>query len=205
VGTPNEKIAVLGGSFNPPHVAHVLAATWVLSTCDVDHVLFMPCAQHAFGKTLLPFADRLALTRLAVEPIRRVSLTDIEARLAPPNYTVDTLAALQEERPAAQFSLIVGADVLHDRRKWKSWDVLEQNYGFHILGRSGYQVPAGYGASVELPQISSTHLRGQLAEGDLDGCVGHMDLDVLDEVARGRLYDVPEASAASWLHARVLV
>jgi len=199
VGRQREKIAVLGGSFNPPHVAHVLAATWVLSACDVDHVLFMPCSQHAFGKSLAPFEHRMHLTRLAAEPLRQVSVSDIESRLPSPNYTVDTLGQLQRECPNAEFSLIVGADVLHERHKWKSWDVLERDFGFHILGRSGYDVPSGFGASVQLPQISSTQLRDRLALGDFEGCVGHADLDVLAAIARRRLYGVPEVAARDWL------
>ena len=164
----------------------------------------MPCAQHAFGKNLLPFAQRLGLTRMAVEPLGRVSVTDVESRMTPPNYTVDTLERLRCENPGVKFSLVVGADVLNERHKWKRWDVLEAEYGFHILGRAGYEVPQGYGASIELPEISSTHLRACLERGDLDACVGHMNLAVLDAIARECLYGVCSDSASRWLAARGL-
>ena len=193
------KVAVLGGSFNPPHVAHTLAAAWVLSARDVDEELLVPCGEHAFGKQLLPFADRLALTRLAAEPLRGAVVSDIESTLPAPNYTVDTLRHLTRQRPEADFSLVIGADILHERDKWKSWDVLERDFGFHILGRGGYAFPAGFGSAVELPEISSTDLRAHLAAGEFDACQGHMSLAVLREIAARRLYAAPAAQADAWL------
>lgn len=190
------KVAVLGGSFNPPHVSHVLAAAWVLSARDVDEVLLIPCGEHAFGKALAPFRDRLALTELAAAPLRDVRVSDVESRLEPPNYTVDTLRHLRTERPEADFSLVIGADILLERHKWKEWDVLEREFGFHILGRGGYAFPAGYGSPVELPEISSTDLRAHLAAGELHACLGHMNLEVLRAIVARGLYGVPDD--ASW-------
>jgi nicotinate-nucleotide adenylyltransferase len=196
------KVAVLGGSFNPPHVAHVMAAIWVLCARDVDEVWLVPCGEHAFGKHLAPFAHRMALTAMAAAPVRGVHVSDIESRLTPPNYTIDTLEHLRAERPDVAFSVVIGADILHERHKWKSWDVLERDFGFHILGRSGHAFPDGYGSPVELPHISSTDLRAHLAAGELEACRGHMSLTVLDEIARLGLYAVPAEAAAAWLEAR---
>ncbi|MEL6179714.1 MAG: hypothetical protein AAFS10_12215, partial [Myxococcota bacterium] len=76
------NIAILGGSFNPPHVCHVLSATWVLSTRPVDEVWLMPVGQHAFGKGLESFAHRQPMCELAIQPIAGVCrVTDIEHRL----------------------------------------------------------------------------------------------------------------------------
>lgn len=194
------RIAILGGSFNPPHVAHMLAATWVLATRPVDQVWLMPVGQHAFGKNLLPFAHRVAMLQLGLEAAGpNVRVTDVESRLGGENRTVDTLQHLQREHPEHRFSLIIGADILHERHAWKSWDVLERDFGFHLLGREGYSLPEGYGVSVVLPAISSTGLRRALAEGDLAACEGWLDRRVLAYIARHRLYGVAEQAAEAWL------
>jgi nicotinate-nucleotide adenylyltransferase len=190
------RVAILGGSFNPPHVAHVLAATWVLATRPVDEVWFMPVGRHAFGKNLLPFEQRRHMAELALAPIRaQARVTDVEDRLGGPNRTIDTLQHLQTEHPDVRFSLIIGADILQDRHSWKSWDVLERDFGFHLLGRDGYPIPDGYGAQVVLPDVSSTDLRGWLAAGDLASCEGRLPRAVLDYIVQHRLYGLPEDAA----------
>jgi nicotinate-nucleotide adenylyltransferase len=194
------RVAILGGSFNPPHVAHILAVTWVLATRPVDQVWLMPVGQHAFGKELLSFAHRQAMLKLALEPLGgRASVTDVENRLGGENRTVDTLQHLQREHPDHRFSLIIGADILHERHAWKSWDVLERDFGFHLLGRDGYELPEGYGVSVVLPSISSTGLRQALSRSDLARCEGWLDRRVLAYIARHRLYGVNAQAADAWL------
>ncbi len=193
------NIAVLGGSFNPPHVAHVLAATWVLSTRSVDEVWWMPVGQHAFGKSLEPFEHRKAMVQRAMAPLRdRCRVTDIEHRIGGSNRTVDTLQHLQRESPHHRFRLIIGADILHERHSWKSWDVLERDFGFHILGREGYEIPAGYNASVVLPRVSSTFLRDALSQGNANACEGMLPREVLHYIVTHRLYGLPENAAQSW-------
>ncbi len=183
------RVAIFGGSFNPPHVAHLLAATWVLSTRPVDQVWFVPVGQHAFGKVLESFEHRRRMLELATAPIRAESaVCDVEQRLGGPNRTIDTLQHLQREHPEARFSLIIGADILTERHAWKSWDVLERDFGFHVLGRQGYPTPPGYGAEVVLPDVSSTTLRQKLRDRDLDGCRCRIDLDVLDYIEAHALY-----------------
>lgn len=188
------NVAILGGSFNPPHTCHILCATWVLSTRPVDEVWLMPVGQHAFGKNLEPFEHRVAMCERALEPIRgRCRVTDIEQRLGGQNRTIDTLSVLDREHPDVNFSLIIGADILLESHLWKGWERLENDYGFHILGREGYPPPpATQGFAVTLPEISSTDIRARLALGDLNGCLGQLDLDVLRYIIRHRLFGIPD-------------
>lgn len=193
------RIAILGGSFNPPHAAHVLAATWVLTTRPVDEVWLMPVGQHAFGKRLLPFEAREEMVRRTFAPLQgKTRITDVENRLSGENRTVDTLQHLQREHPEHTFSLIIGADILHERHAWKSWDVLEREFGFHILGRAGHEMPDGYGSEVVLPEISSTQIRACLDRGDLLACKGLVALDALRYIATERLYGVSEEDVRIW-------
>ena len=99
------KVALFGGSFNPPHVCHVLAATWVLSVRPVDEVWFMPVGQHAFGKQLESFEHRRSMCELARAPIAaQTRVTDIENRLGGANRTIDTLQALDAEHPDVELA-----------------------------------------------------------------------------------------------------
>ena len=77
-----KTVAIFGGSFNPPHLAHVLAVTAVRSTEDVDEILVVPTYQHPFAKPLAPFDDRVELCRLAMEWIPGVSVSRVEEELA---------------------------------------------------------------------------------------------------------------------------
>ncbi|MEO1271637.1 MAG: nicotinate (nicotinamide) nucleotide adenylyltransferase [Myxococcota bacterium] len=187
------NIAILGGSFNPPHVCHVLSATWVLSTRPVDEVWLMPVGQHAFGKGLESFAHRQPMCELAIQPIAGVCrVTDIEHRLGGENRTIDTLQALAQEHPNHRFSLIIGADILQEAHLWKAWDRLERDYGFHVLGREGYPTPKDQDFQIILPEVSSTDIRDKLAEGDIAGCEGRLSRAVLEYILQHRLYNVPD-------------
>lgn len=189
-------IAILGGSFNPPHVCHTLSATWVLSTRPVDAVWLIPVGSHAFGKQLAPFEHRMQMTRLAMAPIaQHIDVLDIEHRLGGTSRTIDTLQALDREHPEHRFSLIIGADILQEAHLWKAWDVLERDYGFHVLGREGYPSPPDQATTVTLPEVSSTDLRAKLAAGDLRGCQGHINASVLRYIAQHGLYGVPQDAA----------
>ena len=77
------RTAFFGGSFNPPHVGHFLAAAWVLCSGEVDEVWMVPCYKHAFGKALLPYEHRLAMCRLGAGLLNpeRIRLSNIEEEL----------------------------------------------------------------------------------------------------------------------------
>lgn len=72
------RVAVFGGSFNPPHVGHVLGVVYALSTAPIDEVLVVPVYRHPFAKPLAPFADRLEMCRLALGWLPRVTISRVE-------------------------------------------------------------------------------------------------------------------------------
>ena len=77
-----KAIALLGGSFNPPHVAHLMVAWWALSTQPVDEVWLLPAFAHPFGKELAPFEDRVRMCELAARALRGVHVCTAERELA---------------------------------------------------------------------------------------------------------------------------
>lgn len=160
------RVAVFGGSFNPPHVGHVMAATYVLSVCEVDAMMVVPVYRHVFGKELASFEDRLAMCRMAMAWIPGVEISDVEERLGGDSRTLNTIEALLAERPDRALRLVIGADVLPDLPKWHRFDRIAELAPPIVLGRAGYdhvEAPVAV-----LPRVSSTELRDLARAGRLD-------------------------------------
>ncbi len=131
------KVAVFGGSFNPPHVAHALAAVLVLVTEDVDRLLVVPAYQHPFGKPLAPFVDRAAMCDLAMGFIPGVEVSRIEESLGGESRTLRTLEHLASQHPDWHLRLVVGADILAEAPRWFGFDVIAKLAPPIVLARAG--------------------------------------------------------------------
>ncbi len=161
------RIVVYGGSFNPPHRAHAMVIDWLLDSGTADQVWLVPVFRHAFeasnDKVLAPFADRVRWCTALAEPFdARVSVSEVEAHLPVPSYTIDTLDHLARTHPEHTFRLVVGADILDQVSGWKRWDRIAERYSPVVVGRSGYPSPEGVPC---FPAVSSTAIRRILAEG----------------------------------------
>ncbi len=159
------EIAILGGSFNPPHVAHLMAAYWALATQRVSGVWLLPAFRHPFGKALAPYEHRVEMCRLAAEPIRGVEVCTAEAELAGDplvGKTARTLEHLVARYPDRRFALIVGADVLAETSKWYRFDRVRELARLVVIGRAGYPGAEG---SPALPEISSSAIREKVQRG----------------------------------------
>ncbi len=162
-----ERVAIFGGSFNPPHVAHVLAAAYVLACTDVDLCLVVPCYRHPFAKTLASFEDRLEMCRRAFGDLARVQISNVEEELGGESKTVRTLEYLQERHPHWRMRLVVGADVVHEMDRWTAPERVRELAPPFVLGRLGVASPPGYeDAPLVLPEVSSTAIRAALAVGE---------------------------------------
>ena len=105
------RVALFGGSFNPPHVGHQLVALTVLETHAVDQLWMIPCFRHPFDKALAPFPDRLAMCALAMRALgERAQVCDIEGQLGGESRTLLTILALKKVHPEVEFHLVIGAD-----------------------------------------------------------------------------------------------
>jgi len=159
-------VAVFGGSFNPPHVGHVLAAAYVLSACDIDAFVVIPCFIHPFAKELASFDDRLQMCRLAFGSLPGVRVSDVERRLGGESRTLRTLEHLAGEHPEWRLRLVLGSDVLGDVPRWYGFERIRQLAPPIVLGRIGYDDPATL-PSV-LPDVSSTRIREAIGRGQID-------------------------------------
>lgn len=151
------RVAVFGGSFDPPHVGHVLAVTYALLTQKVDEALVVPVFSHAFDKGLSPFSHRVEMARLAFAPIARTRVSTIEQTLDVPSLTIRTLEHLSREHPEWELNLLVGSDVLSETSKWTDWDKIERFAKLLVLGRIGAEHPDA--PKPLLPEVSSTRIR----------------------------------------------
>lgn len=163
------QVAVYGGSFNPPHVAHAMVAAWLRWTGKVDRVCFVPVYRHAFegrhDKTLAPYPQRCGWCRaMAADLGEGFAVSEIEAELPVPSFTVDTLTALAARHPDRRFRLVVGADVLPQTDHWKDWAHLRANFDPIVVGRVGFPLPEGQ--DIAFPGLSSTLLRDRLRGGE---------------------------------------
>jgi nicotinate-nucleotide adenylyltransferase len=190
------RIAIFGGSFNPPHLGHEMAMLYVLATAGVDELLMMPCFRHPFEKQLVPFEHRLAMCERAIEPLgRRVAVSDLEYRLGGESRTLNTVKALRAERPGARVVVVVGSDLVTERERWYGWSELSALVEFVVVGRAGSGVgtPAGPAERAEdtapplqIPNISSSEVRDRLARGQ--SVATWVPASVLEYIAAHGLY-----------------
>ncbi|MEZ4321409.1 MAG: nicotinate-nicotinamide nucleotide adenylyltransferase [Myxococcota bacterium] len=182
-----KRVAVYGGSFNPPHVGHAMVAAWLRWTDRVDEVWLVPTFDHAFGKVLLPFDLRVELCTALAETVGPWVLTNpIEQDLPVPSYTVDTLGVLAKRHPNHRFHLVVGADVLPETPRWKAWSTIEERFAPIVVGRGGYPDVSG---APTFPTVSSTAIRDALVQGaPIDGLVPTRVLQILADADAASLF-----------------
>ena len=178
------EIALLGGSFDPPHVAHLMAAWWVLETQGVAEVWLLPSYRHPFGKALAPFEDRVRMCELAARAVRGCHVCTAEAELAGDPHvgrTARTLEHLVAKHPGRRFALVVGADILPETVRWWRWDRVRELARIVVVGRQGYAGP-----EPALPAVSSTEIRARLARGE--DVSGLLPRRVLEHIRARGLY-----------------
>ncbi len=167
-------IALYGGAFDPPHAAHLFATTWLLGR--VDAVWLVPTHEHAFGKRMAPFADRVEMLRTVLSRFEpsRVAVSLIEAESGGPSLTFETLSVLSTRHPEHTFSWVIGADNLTEAHRWYRFEDLIARWRFFVLGRPGHEAALARferqiwcEAGPTLPDVSSSALRAALSgEGD---------------------------------------
>ncbi|MCX8036611.1 MAG: nicotinate (nicotinamide) nucleotide adenylyltransferase [Candidatus Sumerlaeia bacterium] len=187
-------LGLFGGTFDPPHICHTLFCLYVLEMTDVERILWVPCADHPFGKPATAFEHRLAMSHLAARALGpRVVVSDLEASLPRPSYTIHTVEALLRRQPDAQISLLVGSDILDELERWERIEDLRRLTRLTVVPRGGFSV-ADDALPFALPQLSSTDVRAALAEGKSAEAV--LSPAVLDYIRRHGLYGIGQKAIA---------
>ena len=179
-------IAIFGGSFNPPHLAHVLAATVVLSRFAIGRLLVVPTYQHPFAKSLVPYEDRVKMCELAMGWIPKVEISRVEEELGGESRTLRTIEHLKTANAGEDLRLVMGADIIVESNKWYGFDRIVELAPPIVLGRVGVSFEGA--PPPILPAISSTEVRKKIAEGRLGELQEYVPKDVLAYVESHGLY-----------------
>ncbi len=169
------KIGLFFGSFNPIHVGHLIIANHLVEHSDLDKVWFVVTPHNPFKKksTLLDNYQRLEMVYRATKDYDTLSPSDIEFNLPQPNYTINTLAYLEEKFPDYQFCLIMGEDNLKSFHKWKNYELILEQYHIYTYPRlsEGSVVTQFVGHQkihhIQAPimELSSTFIRKSIKAG----------------------------------------
>lgn len=164
--TKRPGLAVLGGSFNPPHTTHRRLAAAALAELPVDRVLIVPAGDHPHKRNtdMAPAQDRLAMCQLAFADLPEATVDDRELRRGGPSFTVDTLAALQAEHPGRRIYFLIGSDNLPLLPTWREPERLFTLCEVVTYPRLGHPLDEATFAALPLP----ADLRQRLAAHVLD-------------------------------------
>ena len=194
------RIGVFGGTFDPPHVGHLVTAVNVRHELSLDLLLLMVANvpwQKVGTRPITPAGDRLAMVAAAVADVPGLEAGDHEIRAGGPSYTADTLAVLAEEYPGAELFTVVGDDAAAGIRSWERADEVLDGSQMVVVDRPGEHVwldPDVEWIRVEVPRldVSSTDLRARWSDGrPLDYLLTD---DVLDVIEQRGLYGAESAT-----------
>jgi nicotinate-nucleotide adenylyltransferase len=168
-----ERLGIFGGTFDPPHVGHLVAAINVRHALSLDRVLLTVANvpwQKVGSRRLSPAADRLDMVAAAVEQVEGLEASDIELVRGGQSFTADTVDALADEDPTRILHVIVGEDAAAGMPTWERIDDLRDRAELVVVERPGpsVELPAGWRfCRVEVPrlEVSSTDLRARVNDG----------------------------------------
>ncbi len=174
----NNRIGLMGGSFDPIHLAHLMLAEQAFCQLQLDEVWWIPANQSPL-KSNAPIAsnhDRVTMLKRAISDVEHYKLQDVEHERSGPSFTIDTVMMLIDEHPGKEFYFILGADQMQVLHHWHRIDELIRLVRFVRTARPGYANPVGMDVKsewsnrfldIEMPQldISSTVIRNRVANG----------------------------------------
>ncbi len=116
-----QRIGILGGSFDPPQIGHLILAEYSREALDIDHVLFVPVADHPVkrGELRLPVVHRLAMLKLAINDNPNFSISRVDIDRNGPHYSADTIKLIREQYPQAELYFVMGGDNLRALPTWE--------------------------------------------------------------------------------------
>ena len=198
-----QRIGLFGGTFDPPHVGHLVTAVNVRHALDLDVVILMVNNvpwQKEGSRQITPAADRLAMVAAAVDDVAQLVTGRTEIDHGGHSFTADTLQTLAQEYPGAELFTIVGDDAAAGLHTWTRYDKVVQQSRLVVVDRPGDPVDLPDGVDwirVEVPrlEVSSTDLRARFVDGrPLDYLVTEPVLDVI--VQRGLYGARPDLAGA---------
>ena len=170
-GGTGTTLGFLGGSFDPPHLGHLILARDALEQLGLDKVYLIPAVQSPLRVKphAASFEDRVAMCRLVAQNRDWLDVLDIEGALPVPSYTINTARVLAQRFPNCELVWLIGADQWEQLPSWKDYEELTRLLRFGVAARPGYQIAAHEPPCPEASpllarniEISSTQLRERL-------------------------------------------
>jgi nicotinate-nucleotide adenylyltransferase len=133
-----KRIGILGGTFDPPHIGHLILAEYTMEALSLDEVLFVPVGDHPFKRnnTRTPIRYRLQMIRLAIAGNVRFDLSMVDVEREGPHYSADTVAIIQSQHSDSELYFIMGGDNLRDLPTWTRAQDLYQRARLAVMKRS---------------------------------------------------------------------
>jgi len=198
------NIGIIGGSFNPIHIAHLIIADRFVDQMALDQCVFVPVSQSPFKQgdlALAPAADRLAMVRDATQQHDKFRVSDVEIQRGGVSYTIDTIRHFAEHHPGANISLLIGSDQAIEFVRWHSWQEILREAQLCVVRRPFLLTPemewrttetltidgkAPVWINAPLLEISSTEIRRRVREGK---SINYLTVkSVRDHIAERGLY-----------------
>ncbi|MCA1056218.1 nicotinate-nucleotide adenylyltransferase [Rossellomorea aquimaris] len=159
-----KKVGLLGGTFNPPHIGHLVIAEQVLNQSGLDEIRFLPnhVPPHKEVDVSVTVDQRIRMLEGAIRGNPRFAIERIELEREGPSYTYDTIKALQERDPEVEYSFIIGGDMIEYLPKWSRIDELIDMVRFIGVNRPEYSHETPYNVElVDVPdlKVSSSFIR----------------------------------------------
>jgi len=180
-----ERIGLLGGSFDPVHMGHLIMAQAALEAERLDRILFIPCRRQPLKQaaTPAPARHRLAMVEAAVADNPRFEACDIEIRRAGVSYSIDTVRTLRARYPTARLFLILGADALLELHRWREADAVLASGTVVTVMRPGNTVADITPARLHLPASACARLKRHSVAGP---GIGVSSTAIRERVAQSR-------------------
>jgi nicotinate-nucleotide adenylyltransferase len=164
------RIGILGGTFDPPHIGHLIIAQEVANQLALEQVWFIPTYEPPHKSVATVNVDsRINMLQLALADNERFKLNTIEIERSGKSFTIDTMKSLKETYPETAFYFIIGADMVEYLPKWHKIEELIEVVQFVGVKRSGYKLDSSYPIQlVDIPliDISSTLIRKRIQQNE---------------------------------------
>jgi len=171
-GSSRPRIGVMGGTFDPIHHGHLVAASEVAQSYGLDEVVFVPTGEPTYKFVVTPAEHRYLMTVIATASNPRFTVSRVDIDRGKPTFTIDTLRDIRRERPDAELFFITGADAIAQILSWRDVEELWELAHFVAVSRPGHDLsvsglPEQDVSLLEVPAlaISSTDCRDRVRRG----------------------------------------